>query len=42
MDVLRKRLLAAGIEVLSTRSVYPSLEDIFVSMTRQLDQGGVE
>ena len=41
MDVLRKRLLAAGIEVQSIRSVYPSLEDIFVSMTRQMDQGGV-
>jgi ABC-type multidrug transport system ATPase subunit len=37
MDVLRKRLLAAGIEVLSIRSVYPSLEDIFVSMTRQME-----
>ena len=38
MDVLRKRLLAAGIEVLAVRSVYPSLEDIFVSFTRKMDQ----
>ena len=39
--MLRKRLLAAGIEVLAIRSVYPSLEDIFVSLTRQLDQAGI-
>jgi ABC-type multidrug transport system ATPase subunit len=38
MDVVRKRLLAAGVEVLSIRSVYPSLEDIFVSLTRTMDQ----
>jgi drug efflux transport system ATP-binding protein len=38
MDVLRKRLLAANIEVLGIRSVYPTLEDIFVSYTRQMDQ----
>ncbi len=38
MDVLRKRLLAANIEVLTIRSVYPSLEDIFVSFTRKMDQ----
>lgn len=38
MDVLRKKLLAANIEVLTIRSVYPSLEDIFVSFTRKLDQ----
>ncbi len=40
MDVLRKRLLAANIEVLTIRSVYPSLEDIFVSYTRRMDQTG--
>lgn len=38
MDVLRKKLLAADIEVLTMRSVYPSLEDIFVSFTRKMDQ----
>jgi len=38
MDTLRKRLIAAGIEVLGVRSVYPSLEDIFVSFTRRMDQ----
>lgn len=38
MDVLRKRLLEAGIEVLAIRSVYPTLEDIFVSFTRRMDQ----
>ncbi len=37
MDVLRKRLLAANIEVLTIHSVYPTLEDIFVSFTRQMD-----
>ena len=40
MDVLRKRLLAGHIEVLGIRSVYPSLEDIFVSYTRRMDQTG--
>ncbi len=40
MDVLRKRLLAANIEVLTIRSVYPSLDDIFVSYTRRMDQTG--
>jgi len=40
MARLRERLLAAGIEVLSVRSVYPSLEDIFVSFTRQMDKKG--
>ena len=39
MDILRKRLLEANIEVLGIRSVYPSLEDIFVSFTRRMDQG---
>jgi ABC-2 type transport system ATP-binding protein len=39
MDILRKKLLAANIEVLTIRSVYPSLEDIFVSFTRKMDQG---
>ncbi|HUI24987.1 MAG TPA: ABC transporter ATP-binding protein [Candidatus Kryptonia bacterium] len=38
MDVLRKRLLDAGIEVLGIHSVYPTLEDIFVSFTRQMDR----
>lgn len=38
MDELRTRLLEAGIEVLSMHSVYPSLEDIFVSLTRTMDQ----
>jgi hypothetical protein len=38
MDVLRKHLLAADIEVLAVRSVYPSLEDIFVSFTRRMDR----
>jgi ABC-2 type transport system ATP-binding protein len=38
MDVLRKRLIAKNIEVLAIRSVYPSLEDIFVSFTRQMDE----
>jgi ABC-2 type transport system ATP-binding protein len=38
MDVLRKRLIAAKIEVLGIRSVYPTLEDIFVSFTRKMDQ----
>ena len=39
MDVLGKRLRAANIEVLAIRSVYPTLEDIFVSFTRRMDQG---
>jgi len=38
MDLLKKRLTAAGIEVLAVRSVYPTLEDIFVSFTRSMDQ----
>ena len=38
MDILRKHLLAAGIEVRAVRSVYPSLEDIFVSFTRRMDR----
>jgi len=37
MDLLRKRLLAADIRVLGVRSVYPTLEDIFVSFTRGMD-----
>jgi len=41
MDVLRKRLLNAGIEVQAVHSVYPSLEDIFVSFTRKMDQSGL-
>jgi ABC-type multidrug transport system ATPase subunit len=38
METLRRRLIDGGIEVLSMRSVYPSLEDIFVSFTRQMDK----
>ena len=38
MEVLRERLASGGIEVLAFRSVYPSLEDIFVSFTRQMDR----
>jgi ABC-type multidrug transport system ATPase subunit len=40
MELLRQRLLASGIEVLGIRSVPPSLEDIFVSLTRQMDRRG--
>ncbi|HVM96873.1 MAG TPA: ABC transporter ATP-binding protein, partial [Candidatus Acidoferrales bacterium] len=38
MDALRKHLTKAGIEVLSIHSVYPTLEDIFVTYTRQADE----
>jgi ABC-type multidrug transport system ATPase subunit len=38
MDFLRARLVAAGIEVLSVRSINPSLEDIFVGITRTMDR----
>ncbi len=38
MDVLRKRLRTAGIEVRTIRSVYPTLEDIFVSFTRKMEE----
>jgi drug efflux transport system ATP-binding protein len=41
MDLLRKRLLENNIEVLGIHSVYPTLEDIFVSFTRKMDQGVV-
>jgi ABC-type multidrug transport system ATPase subunit len=37
MDLLRKRLIDAGLEVLSVHSAYPTLEDIFVTMTRKAD-----
>jgi ABC-2 type transport system ATP-binding protein len=39
--VLRQALLASGIEVAENQvhSVYPTLEDIFVSLTRQMDTG---
>jgi ABC-type multidrug transport system ATPase subunit len=37
MDVLRKRLTDAGLDVMSVRSAYPTLEDIFVTMTRKED-----
>jgi hypothetical protein len=33
MDLLRKRLIYAGLDVISVRSAYPTLEDIFLSMT---------
>jgi hypothetical protein len=38
MEVLRRRLIDGGIEVVGIRSVPPSLEDIFVSFTRQMDK----
>lgn len=38
MEMLRKRLVEADIEVLGVHSVYPTLEDIFVSFTRKMDQ----
>jgi ABC-type multidrug transport system ATPase subunit len=38
METLRARLAAGGIEVLGVRSVYPSLEDVFVSFTREMDK----
>jgi ABC-type multidrug transport system ATPase subunit len=38
MEVLRRRLIDGGIEVVGIRSVLPSLEDIFVSFTRQMDK----
>jgi ABC-type multidrug transport system ATPase subunit len=37
MDLLRKRLIDAGLEVMSVHSAYPTLEDIFVTMTRKAD-----
>ncbi len=37
MDALRKRLLAAHVAVLSLHSVHPTLEDIFVSYTRRME-----
>jgi drug efflux transport system ATP-binding protein len=40
MERLRLRLVESGVEVLGIRSVPPSLEDIFVSLTRQMDQRG--
>jgi len=38
METLRARLVGGGIEVLGVRSVYPSLEDVFVSFTRAMDK----
>jgi predicted dienelactone hydrolase len=38
METLRTRLVGAGTEVLGVRSVYPSLEDVFVSFTRAMDR----
>jgi ABC-type multidrug transport system ATPase subunit len=38
MEVLRRRLMDGGIDVAGIRSVSPSLEDIFVSFTRQMDK----
>ncbi|HSP98805.1 MAG TPA: ABC transporter ATP-binding protein, partial [Candidatus Dormibacteraeota bacterium] len=40
MELLRQRLIASGVEVLGVRSVPPTLEDIFVSLTRRMDQRG--
>jgi ABC-type multidrug transport system ATPase subunit len=40
MHLLRERLLRSGIEVVAVRSVPPSLEDIFVSLTRKMDRRG--
>ncbi len=40
MELLRQRLSESGIEVLGVRSVPPSLEDIFVSLTRTMDRRG--
>jgi ABC-type multidrug transport system ATPase subunit len=40
MELLRQRLLQSGIEVIAVRSVPPSLEDIFVSLTRKMDRRG--
>ena len=42
--VLRESLLASGIAVEENqvRSVFPTLEDIFVSLTRQMDAAGAE
>jgi hypothetical protein len=37
MDLLRKRLTEAGLDVVSVHSAYPTLEDIFVTMTRKAD-----
>ena len=37
MALLRKRLTDAGLDVVSVRSAYPTLEDIFVTMTRKAD-----
>jgi ABC-2 type transport system ATP-binding protein len=42
MDALRKRLVESGIEVLGIHSVYPTLEDIFVSFTRKMDREAAE
>ena len=39
MEVLRRRLIDGGIDVIGIRSVPPSLEDIFVSFTRAMDKG---
>jgi ABC-type multidrug transport system ATPase subunit len=40
MELLRQRLIDCGVEVLGIRSAPPTLEDIFVSMTRRMDQRG--
>jgi ABC-type multidrug transport system ATPase subunit len=37
MDLLRNRLIDAGLDVVSVHSAYPTLEDIFVTMTRKVD-----
>ena len=38
MELLRARLSRSGIDVVAIRSVPPSLEDIFVSLTRKMDR----
>ena len=38
MELLRQQLLQSAIEVLSIRSTPPTLEDIFVSLTRTMDR----
>jgi ABC-type multidrug transport system ATPase subunit len=39
MDQIRRRLAEHGIEVRAMQSVPPTLEDIFVSLTRAMDKG---
>jgi len=39
MEVIRRRLVDQGMDVRAIHSVPPSLEDIFVSLTRAMDKG---